>query len=380
VDMLETSIIPARNRFLDAVASQKEWQIRLLNDVSQASVERGQFTETLVMVVAIITAALGFLIAILFSRYLMRQLGGEPQDAVAAVQAVAYGDLTRAVHVRTGDRTSVMAAVADMRERLTQLVSQVRRGVDTVATASSEIASGNADLSQRTEQQASGLQEAASSMQQLTDSVHASAGNAAQASRVAAQASEAAKSGAAAMTQVVSTMGEIEASSSRIGDIVSTIDGIAFQTNILALNAAVEAARAGESGRGFAVVAAEVRALAQRSASAAREVKSLITASSEKVESGNRLVTNAGEHMSEILTRVSEVQALIVEIHNASDAQALRIDAVGNSVSQVDQMTQQNAALVEQSAAAAEGLKHQSAQLAQAADAFRIHSPLQIGR
>jgi len=179
---------------------------------------------------------------------------------------------------------------------------------------------------------------------------------------------------------VVSTMGEIEASSSRIGDIVSTIDGIAFQTNILALNAAVEAARAGESGRGFAVVAAEVRALAQRSASAAREVKSLITASSEKVESGNRLVTNAGEHMSEILNRVGEVQTLIVEIHTASQAQAQRIDKVGNSVSQVDQMTQQNAALVEQSAAAAEGLKQQAAQLAQAADAFRITSNLQIAR
>ncbi len=370
VDMLESAIIPARNRFLDAIGAQKEWQVRLLNDMSTTAVSRGQFTEALVLVVALITAGLGLAIALLFSRYLMRQLGAEPKAAVAAVQAVARGDLATPVVLRPGDSSSVMAAVADMRERLVELVSEVRQGVHTVATASSEIASGNADLSIRTEQQASGLQDTTSSMHALTDSVHTSANNAAQANKVAVLASEAAKAGAAAMSDVVSTMGEIQASSARIGDIVSTIDGIAFQTNILALNAAVEAARAGESGRGFAVVAAEVRALAQRSASAAREVKTLISTSSEKVEAGNRLVANAGHHMGEILTRVGEVQQLIVDIHNASDQQASRIDTVGASVSRIDQMTQQNAALVEQSAAAADSLKQQADRLTQATDAF----------
>lgn len=372
VDMLESSIIPARNVFLAAIASQSEWQASLLNQVTEDEKALARFTKSIVIWVSLVTVAIGVLIALLFSRYLMRQLGGEPQDAVAAVQAVAQGDLTKAVVLRLGDRASVMAAVADMRERLTQLIREVRNGVDSVATASSEIAFGNADLSHRTEQQASGVQLAAASMQQLTESTHTNAENASQANRVATLASEAAKSGSAAMSDVVSTMDEIEASSSRIGDIVSTIDGIAFQTNILALNAAVEAARAGESGRGFAVVASEVRALAQRSATAAREVKTLISASNASVEAGNRQVTNAGNHMNEILARVGEVQTLIAEIHNASTAQAQRIDTVGTSVAQIDQMTQQNAALVEQSAAAADSLKQQSAQLARAANAFRI--------
>jgi methyl-accepting chemotaxis protein len=372
VDMLEAKIIPARNEFLGAIGKQKGWQSELLGMTTAAALKTGAATEVLVLVVAFVTAAAGVLIAVVISRHLMQLLGGEPQAAVAAVQAVADGDLTAEVAVRPGDTTSVMAAVADMRQRLTSLVAQVRQGVDSVATASNEIASGNADLSSRTEQQASGLQSSASSMKQMMDSVRTNAESARQASQMVAGAAESAHAGGEVVARVVGTMSEIQASSQRIGDIVSTIDGIAFQTNILALNAAVEAARAGEAGRGFAVVASEVRALAQRSAMAAREVKTLIGASVEKVAAGSQFVGEAGQRMEEIVQRVSRVRDFIGEISAAGEEQAHGIEQVGAAVMQIDQMTQQNAALVEQSAAAAESLKLQADQLATAVSVFRM--------
>jgi methyl-accepting chemotaxis protein len=372
VDLLENKIIPARNVFLKAIESQREWQKQLLNTATGDSLKEGHRTEIVVLVVALLTVLIGVIIAVVISGHLVGLVGGEPQDAVTAVQAVAKGDLTVHVNVRPNDATSVMAAVADMRNRLTGLVSQVRQGVDSVATASREIAAGNADLSQRTDNQAAGLQASANAMQNITESVSASAAIAREANQMVASASEAATQGGDAVSKVVATMSDIQASSQRIGDIVSTIDGIAFQTNILALNAAVEAARAGEAGRGFAVVAAEVRALAQRSAAAAREVKTLITASVQSVDAGHQLVQDAGLRMGEIVQRVDRVRDLIGQISAASDEQAHGIQQVGRSVMEVDQMTQQNAALVEQSAAAAEGLRHQADQLSDAVSVFRV--------
>ncbi|HYP32621.1 MAG TPA: methyl-accepting chemotaxis protein, partial [Burkholderiaceae bacterium] len=253
-----------------------------------------------------------------------------------------------------------------------EVVGQVRLSSDSIATGSSEIASGNADLSQRTEAQAGNLQQTAASMEQLTGSVRANADTAGVANQLATEASAAAGRGGVAVNRVVETMNEIAASSRKIGDIIGVIDGIAFQTNILALNAAVEAARAGEQGRGFAVVAGEVRSLAQRSAEAAKEIKALIGASVDRVESGSRLVNDAGTTMTEIVASVQRVTDIIGEISAASTEQSQGIVEVKGAIGEVDQMTQQNAALVEQSAAAAESLKDQAARLAQVVSTFRL--------
>jgi methyl-accepting chemotaxis protein len=371
VDQLEEKIIPARNQFLAAINQQKDWQTTLLNQVAADALARSGFTEWLLLIVAALTASTGILIAIFLSRHIMRELGGEPQDAVRAMRAVANGDLSTQVVVKSGDDESIMAALAHMQRQLTNLVSQVRMGVDNVATASSQIASGNADLSSRTEQQAAGIEQTSAAMQQMTMAVRANADGAKQANMMVSDASQAAADGGAVVGQVVSTMAEIQDRSKQIGDIVGTIDGIAFQTNILALNAAVEAARAGEAGRGFAVVATEVRALAERSASAAREVKALISASVESVDNGNKLVQDAGERMQEIVAQVGKVRDVIAEIAATSAQQTTDIDQVGSAIKQIDQNTQQNAALVEQSAAAAESLKQQAVHLTGAIGAFR---------
>jgi methyl-accepting chemotaxis protein len=259
-----------------------------------------------------------------------------------------------------------------MRAQFSQVVGEVRNGVESVSTASGEIAAGNQDLSSRTEQQASSLQETAASMEELTTTVKQSADNARQANQLANTASEAASKGGAVVGQVVSTMEEITASSRKIADIISVIDGIAFQTNILALNAAVEAARAGEQGRGFAVVAGEVRNLAQRSAQAAREIKTLISDSVEKVDAGSKQVAEAGATMNEIVTQVRRVTDLIGEISSAALEQSSGIGQVNEAITQMDQVTQQNAALVEQSAAAAASLKAQANQLAEAVAVFKL--------
>jgi methyl-accepting chemotaxis protein len=292
---------------------------------------------------------------------------------------IASGDLTRHVEVDGRDETAAMlSALGQMQDSLRHMVGQVRSSTDNISTASTEIATGNLDLSQRTEQTASNLQQAASSMEQLTGTVKQSADSARQANQLASSAAEVAARGRAVVTQVVSTMDEINASSKKISDIIGVIDGIAFQTNILALNAAVEAARAGEQGRGFAVVASEVRSLAQRSADAAKEIKSLIGASVEKVDSGSRLVADAGQSMKDIVSSVQRVTDIIGEITAASTEQSDGIGQVNGSVVQLDKMTQQNAALVEESAAAAESLKDQAQRLATVVAAFRLdrHEPL----
>src|SRR5439155_19135741 len=266
----------------------------------------------------------------------------------------------------------LLQTLSAMQASLRQIVGQVRASTDSISTASAEIATGNQDLSARTEQTASNLQQAASSMEQLTGTVKQSADSARQADRLASSAAEVAARGGQVVSQVVSTMNDINASSKKIADIIGVIDGIAFQTNILALNAAVEAARAGEQGRGFAVVAGEVRNLAQRSAEAAKEIKALIGASVDKVDSGSRLVADAGKTMQEIVSSVQRVADIIGEITAASSEQSDGIGQVNQSVVQLDQMTQQNASLVEESAAAAESLKEQALRLAQVVGAFRL--------
>ncbi|HEV8691916.1 MAG TPA: methyl-accepting chemotaxis protein [Ideonella sp.] len=293
--------------------------------------------------------------------------------AVKVAERIAEGDLTSTVEITSQDEIGrLLQAIHGMQDRLRALVGDIRHSADSIQTASTEVAVGNQDLSQRTEQTASSLQQAASSMTQLTSTVNQSAEAASQANQMASSASTVARRGGEVVSQVVSTMNEINTSSRKIADIIGVIDGIAFQTNILALNAAVEAARAGEQGRGFAVVAGEVRSLAQRSAEAAKEIKGLIGNSVEKVEAGSRLVSDAGSTMSEIVSSVQRVSGIISEITAAAAEQSSGIGLVSGSVGQLDQMTQQNAALVEQSAAAAESLKGQAARLAELVSVFRL--------
>ncbi|WP_279761471.1 methyl-accepting chemotaxis protein [Mitsuaria sp. GD03876] len=295
-------------------------------------------------------------------------------EAEALAEAIAEGDLSRAMKPVQGvdEASKLMRSLHHMQEALQSMVGQLRTAADSIRTASVEIATGNQDLSSRTEQTASNLQQAASSLVQLTGTVKQTADSARTANQLASSASGAAAKGGDVVSQVVSTMDEINSSSKRISDIIGTIDGIAFQTNILALNAAVEAARAGEQGRGFAVVAGEVRSLAQRSAEAAREIKTLIGASVERVETGSRLVQEAGTTMSDIVASVQRVTDIIGEITAASSEQSDGITQVNQGVSQLDQMTQQNAALVEESAAAAESLKDQAERLGSVVDRFRV--------
>ncbi|MDM4767597.1 methyl-accepting chemotaxis protein [Pelomonas sp. SE-A7] len=301
-----------------------------------------------------------------------RQLGGEPEYARDVMRHMADGDLSQDIHVAPGADQSLLAAVRDMSRGLSAIVSNVRTGTDSMTVASREIAVGNQDLSVRTEKQASSLEQTSSNMQTLTDTVRQSADAAAQANQLAGSAAAVAQKGGEVVSQVVSTMDEINTSSKKINDIIGVIDGIAFQTNILALNAAVEAARAGEQGRGFAVVAGEVRSLAQRSAEAAKEIKGLIGASVEKVESGSRLVQDAGTTMTEIVASVQRVSDIISEITAASSEQSQGIGQVNQSITQLDQMTQQNAALVEQAAAAASSLEQQARSLQTAVSTFKL--------
>ncbi len=323
--------------------------------------------------VAIATLVAGLVFAFWFGAALMRSIGASLNKAIEVSNAVADGDLTHTITVTGKDETAqLMQSIASMQGSLINLVSRVRQGSEGVATASSEIAQGNHDLSARTESQASALEETAASMEELSSTVKQNADAAKQANQLASNASTVAIHGGEVVGQVVETMKGINESSRKISDIISVIDGIAFQTNILALNAAVEAARAGDQGRGFAVVASEVRSLAGRSAEAAKEIKSLINASVERVEQGTLLVDKAGSTMTEIVTSIRRVTDIMGEISAASNEQSAGVSQVGEAVTQMDTVTQQNAALVEQMAAAASSLKGQAEELVQVVSTFKL--------
>jgi len=317
--------------------------------------------------------ALAFALGMVVTRWLVLSITGPLNRAVQIAQTVAAGDLRSQIGVTSKDETGqLLEALKHMNESLVGIVGEVRSGTETIATASTQIAQGNLDLSSRTEQQAGSLEETASSMEELTSTVKQNSDNANQASRLAVTASGNAVKGGTVVSEVIHTMASINESSKKIVDIIGVIDGIAFQTNILALNAAVEAARAGEQGRGFAVVAAEVRNLAQRSAAAAKEIKTLIGDSVEKVDAGSKLVDEAGVTMDEVVASVKRVSDIIAEIASASLEQTTGIDQINIAITQMDQVTQQNAALVEQAAAAADSMQNQASTLAQAVSVFQL--------
>lgn len=321
---------------------------------------------------AAVLAGLLLLASLLIARGLLRQLGGEPDVASDITRRIAAGDLTVDIALKNGDQSSLLHALKSMRDSLSGIVGHVRTGSESVASASAEIAQGNQDLSSRTESQASALEETAASMEQLSATVKQNAENAQEANQLAMSASTVAVQGGEVVAQVVQTMKGINDASHKIADIISVIDGIAFQTNILALNAAVEAARAGEQGRGFAVVATEVRALAGRSAAAAKEIKTLIGDSVIRVEQGSTLVDKAGTTMQEVVSSIGRVTNIMGEISAASREQSQGVSQVGEAVTQMDQATQQNAALVEEMAAAASSLKSQAHELVQTVAVFKL--------
>ena len=321
----------------------------------------------IVLVVMLVVGGVGLLV----TRSVLRQIGGEPTDAIAVMSEVAQGNLD--TPIPDAPAGSLLDGLGRMVVSLRQLVTEVRSATESIATASSEIAQGNNDLAHRTEDTASNLQSTASSMEELTSTVRQTSDSAQTANQIATSAATVAARGGEVVSRVVATMQDINASSNKISDIIGVIDGIAFQTNILALNAAVEAARAGEQGRGFAVVASEVRSLAQRSAEAAKEIKALIGASVEKVESGTQLVGNAGATMTEIVESVQRVTDIIGEIRSATSEQSQGIAQVNTAMNQLDQMTQQNSALVEQSTAAADSLREQAMKLTQVVALFRVN-------
>ncbi|WP_312996949.1 methyl-accepting chemotaxis protein [Achromobacter animicus] len=360
--------VAARNILMEAAKRQEELA-RLDTEDAAAAVERTFWTLTALIVLC---ALIGSILGLGLVRSVMRRLGGEPAYAAQIAQEVAKGNLAVRVQRREGDQTSVLANMDAMRANLAQLVSQVRQSSESIATGATQISSGNADLSQRTEEQAANVEETAASMEEMNAAVKQNLESVQMAGSLAGSASAAAARGGEVVGNVVSTMDAISASSRKIVDIIAVIDSIAFQTNILALNAAVEAARAGEQGRGFAVVASEVRALAQRSASAAKEIKQLISDSVGNVEAGSNLVGEAGSTMNDIVTQVRRVADLIAEIGAAAHEQGQGISQVGDAINQLDQTTQQNAALVEESAAAAHSLNSQAATLVKLVSVFRL--------
>ena len=366
---LGSKVVPELNAYVDTARKLAEYQEKVADEANASIDAISASAQRILMILGAAAVVIGAAFGWLLTRSITHPLA----RAVGLAQQVASGDLTADIHVDSRDEVGqLLAALKGMNDSLLKTVTEVRAGTETIVTASQEIASGNLDLSSRTEQQASSLEETASSMEELTGTVRQNADNARQANVLAKNASQIAAHGGDVVSQVVATMASINASSKKIGDIIAVIDGIAFQTNILALNAAVEAARAGEQGRGFAVVASEVRNLAQRSAAAAKEIRGLISDSVAKVDAGGRLVDEAGVTMQEIVQGIGRVTDIMAEIASASAEQTTGIEQVNEAIVQMDGVTQQNAALVEEAAAAAASLQDQAAQLAQLVSVFNV--------
>jgi methyl-accepting chemotaxis protein len=378
--IIEQQFLPACDKYVGSIGALAERQKAAIDEIGDGIQKRSQSAVILILVVSLASIAVALVLGWLITRSLLNQLGGEPDYAAGITDRIAAGDLTVDVALRANDRSSLLFSIATMRDRLAAIVGEVRSTTDAVATASNEIASGNMDLSTRTEQQAGSLEETASSMEELTSTVKQNTDHARQANQLAASAANVAVRGGGVVAEVVTTMESISASSRRIVDIIGVIDGIAFQTNILALNAAVEAARAGEQGRGFAVVASEVRNLAQRSASAAKDIKQLIGDSVGKIDDGTKLVGQAGDTMTEIVASVQRVSDIMGQIATASGEQEAGIEQINQAIVEMDGVTQQNAALVEQAAAAADALQGQSGHLAQLVSMFKLDGAPSRGR
>nr|WP_304941615.1 methyl-accepting chemotaxis protein [Undibacterium sp. 14-3-2] len=374
VKIIATVLDPISNKQIIEINKLVELQAVAATQAFDRADSAAKKLSYILYVILVFALGIGALIAWILTNSITKPLS----EALGLAETVASGDLCSDVVVAGSDEvSSLLLALRNMNSSLAATVGKVREGTETITFAAQEIASGNADLSQRTESQASSLEETASSIEELTSTVKQNADNARQANQLVVSATGVAVKGGAVVGQVVNTMGSIKDSSRKIVDIIGVIDGIAFQTNILALNAAVEAARAGEQGRGFAVVAAEVRNLAQRSAGAAKEIKSLIDDSVDKVDQGSKLVDEAGKTMDEIVTSVQHVADIMSEIAAASQEQSAGIEQVNLAITQMDEMTQQNAALVEQAAAAAESMEEQAVELARAVSVFKLSDSLQ---
>ncbi|MFG6412852.1 methyl-accepting chemotaxis protein [Roseateles sp. DC23W] len=365
---LEGKMRPASEAYVKTISSMADYQGERVNGETQLVRQAANRTQTLMLVLAAVCLSLGVAAAWLITRSVVRPL----RAAIHEAEEVGQGDLSRDIRSMGRDETAQLTqTLSSMQQSLRHLVGSVRSNADGVATASSEISLGSNDLSARTEQQASAIQQTAAAMEEVSATVKLNADNAGEADQLAHDASEVARKGGEVVSEAVQRMRGIEESSRKIGDIIGTIDAIAFQTNILALNAAVEAARAGEQGRGFAVVASEVRMLAQRSADAAKEIKGLISDSVERVEQGATLVNRAGQTMEQVVTAIDRVALIVREISSASREQSTGVSQVGLAIAQMDEATQQNAALVEESAAAAESLKHQAGELVRLVSTFK---------